>query len=67
MAVEASNRHDCGMSEAADAIIEMVDRETEAWNNKDADGLLTLFHEDMVWPWPTGVRSHDPVEWTTGF
>lgn len=27
-------------------------RETDAQNNKDVDELLTIFHPDMVWPWP---------------
>jgi ketosteroid isomerase-like protein len=52
--------------EATQAIAEMVDRETEAWNRKDADTLVSLFHQDMVWPWPSSSISHDPAEWTTG-
>ena len=30
----------------------MVDRETRAWDTKDAGALVDLFHPDMVWPWP---------------
>jgi uncharacterized protein (TIGR02246 family) len=45
--------------ELENEIREMVDRETEAWNAKDADGLLELFHPDMVWPWPPDNLSHD--------
>lgn len=41
----------------------MVNRETEAWNRKDADTLLSLFHPDMVWPWPRTPQSHDPLDW----
>ena len=41
----------------------MVDRETEAWDKKDAEALLSLFHPDMVWPWPPDNRSHDPALW----
>lgn len=52
--------------EARDAIIAMVERETAAWNAKDADGLVALFHEDMVWPWPSAATGHDPAGWTTG-
>ena len=45
------------------AIQEMVDRETRAWNTRDVDLLMTIFHPDMVWPWPPGPRSHDPLKW----
>ncbi|MDQ4073536.1 MAG: nuclear transport factor 2 family protein [Thermoproteota archaeon] len=31
-------------------LVEIVYRETEAWNKKDVDNLLTIFHPDMVWP-----------------
>ena len=44
-------------------IKEIVDRETEAWNNKDTQKLLNIFHPDMVWPWPRTADSHDPVDW----
>jgi hypothetical protein len=44
-------------------IIEIVDRETRAWNTKDADLLITVFHPDMVWPWPPTSASHDPTDW----
>jgi hypothetical protein len=27
------------------------------------DLLLTVFHPDMVWPWPRTARSHDPMDW----
>lgn len=37
---------------AEDAIRAMVERETSAWNQKDAEALVDLFHPDMVWPWP---------------
>ncbi len=46
-----------------DEILEMVDRETAAWDRKDADALVALFHPDMVWPWPPDERSHDPATW----
>jgi len=41
----------------------MVDRETEAWNKKDAEALVSIFHPDMVWPWPPDGDSHDPKIW----
>jgi alpha-glucosidase (family GH31 glycosyl hydrolase) len=31
----------------------IVDRETRAWDTQDADLLLSVFHPDMVWPWPS--------------
>jgi ketosteroid isomerase-like protein len=27
------------------------------------DLLLTIFHADMVWPWPRTPQSHDPIDW----
>jgi ketosteroid isomerase-like protein len=50
-------------SEIEQHIIEIVNRETEAWNRRDARGLLSIFHHDMVWPWPRTNRSHDPTDW----
>src|SRR5262245_42834880 len=41
----------------------MVDRETQAWSAQDAEALVSLFHPDMVWPWPPDARSHDPIGW----
>ena len=37
----------------------MVDRETAAWDARDAEALVALFHPDMVWPWPPDAGSHD--------
>jgi ketosteroid isomerase-like protein len=47
-------------------IREIVDRETMAWDNKDVDLLLSVFHPDMVWPWPPNRTAHDPVHWVWG-
>jgi ketosteroid isomerase-like protein len=47
----------------AEQIQEMVDRETRAWNAQDAEALVSLFHPDMVWPWPPDAQSHDPALW----
>jgi ketosteroid isomerase-like protein len=44
-------------------IREMVDRETRAWDRRDAEALVSLFHPDMIWPWPPDARAHDPVDW----
>ena len=50
------------MSEV-DEIQAMVDRETWAWDHQDAEALVSLFHPDMVWPWPPDARTHDPIRW----
>lgn len=44
-------------------IEEIVNRETKAWDTKDVDLLMTIFHPDMVWPWPRTPQSHDPIDW----
>ncbi len=44
-------------------IREIIDRETRAWDTQDVELLLTIFHPDMVWPWPEDEQSHDPVNW----
>jgi ketosteroid isomerase-like protein len=47
-------------------INEIVNRETEAWNQKDVEKLLSIFHQDMVWPWPETSKDHDPASWVMG-
>lgn len=44
-------------------IIEIIDRETTAWNTKNVDLLISIFHKDMVWPWPPTNEHHDPIDW----
>lgn len=44
-------------------IIEIVNRETKAWDTQDVDSLVSIFHPDMVWPWPRSPQCHDPMEW----
>jgi ribosomal protein L35AE/L33A len=51
------------LEEMKEQIQEIVDRETRAWDTQDADLLLSIFHEDMVWPWPEKDTDHDPVRW----
>ena len=46
-----------------DEIIEIVNRETRAWDTKDVELLISVFHPDMVWPWPITAQSHDPMDW----
>ncbi len=44
----------------------LVETETRAWDTRDAELLVGLFHPDAVWPWPPNPSAHDPVEWTWG-
>jgi len=44
-------------------IREIIDRETQAWDTQDVKLLLTVFHPDMVWPWPKNPQAHDPMDW----
>ena len=44
-------------------IQDMIDRETAAWDARDAESLVDLFHPDMIWPWPPDAHSHDPATW----
>ena len=41
----------------------IVDRETRAWNERDAEAIVSIFHPDMVWPWPPDPQAHDPERW----
>jgi len=51
------------MDDIRKQIEEIVDRETRAWDTQDVTLLLTVFHRDMVWPWPRTSQSHDPIDW----
>jgi ketosteroid isomerase-like protein len=51
------------MNDIKREIEEIVNRETRAWDTQDADLLMTIFHPDMVWPWPRTPHSHDPLDW----
>jgi ketosteroid isomerase-like protein len=46
-----------------DEIQAIIDRETRAWNERDAEALVSIFHPDMVWPWPPDSEAHDPERW----
>ena len=50
------------MDTIKDQINEIVDRETNAWDTQDVELLMTIFHPDMVWPWPKDAQSHNPVD-----
>ncbi len=51
------------MEGIAQEIEEIVNRETRAWDTQDAELLISIFHTDMVWPWPRTPQSHDPLDW----
>ncbi len=51
------------MDDIRKQIAEIVDRETRAWDTQDVNLLMTVFHQDMVWPWPRTPQSHDPIDW----
>ena len=51
------------MSGAEEQIRALVDAETAAWDARDANALVALFHPDTVWPWPPSPSVHDPMEW----
>ncbi len=44
-------------------IEEIISRETKAWDTQDANLLVTVFHPDMVWPWPPHPKAHNPMGW----
>jgi hypothetical protein len=48
---------------AEDHVRAAIDRETRAWDTQDVDLLLSVFHPDMVWPWPQTDTSVDPIDW----
>jgi len=50
-------------SPAHDALVAIVNRETAAWDDLDADALVDVFHPDMVWVWPPTEHDHDPLTW----
>jgi uncharacterized protein (TIGR02246 family) len=49
-----------------DQIREIVDRETRAWDTRDVELLLSIFHPDFVWVWPSAEDAHDPAGWKIG-
>ena len=51
------------MEDIRKQIESIVNRETHAWDTQDVDALMTIFHPDMVWPWPRTPQSHDPMNW----
>ena len=51
------------MDRIKEEIFEIVNRETRAWNAQDVPLLLSIFHPDMVWPWPPSAHDHNPINW----
>jgi ketosteroid isomerase-like protein len=51
------------MTKEETEISEIVNRETRAWDTQDVNLLISIFHPDMVWPWPRTFKSHDPIDW----
>jgi hypothetical protein len=51
------------MTKEETEITEIVNRETRAWDTQNVNLLISVFHPDMVWPWPRTYQSHDPVDW----
>jgi ketosteroid isomerase-like protein len=51
------------MTKEENEITEIVNRETRAWDTQDVNLLISVFHPDMVWPWPRTSQSHDPIDW----
>lgn len=49
--------------EIQNEIVEIVNRETRAWDTRDGELLITVFHPHMVWPRPNSADSHDPINW----
>lgn len=54
------------MTKEESEIADIVNKETNAWNNRDINELISIFHSDMVWPWPETSTSHDPMKWVMG-
>jgi ketosteroid isomerase-like protein len=55
------------MTKVEEEIQAMVNAETAAWNARDAEALVSLFHPDTVWPWPPHSAAHDPMTWIMPF
>ena len=51
------------MTQEEKGITEIVNRGTRAWDTQDAELLISVFHQDMAWPWPKTPKSHDPMDW----
>jgi ketosteroid isomerase-like protein len=55
------------MTPLEDQVQRRVDRQAAGWEARDAQALVSLFHPDMVWPWPSDATAHDPARWAFPF
>ena len=62
-ASESRGEEEAGKVSVESQIQAAIDRETAAWNEQDTEALVSVFHPDMVWPWPPDSKSHDPATW----
>lgn len=44
-------------------IRDIVNRETQAWDTQNVELLISIFHPDMVWPFPPNADAHNPMDW----
>jgi len=51
------------MDDVRPEIQAIVDRETRAWDARDVELLMSIWHPDMVFVWPPHPRAHDPIDW----
>ncbi len=51
------------MDSVEDQVRAVIDRETRAWDERDVESLLSIFHPDAVWAWPQTSGSLDPLDW----
>ena len=49
--------------ELQEEIKQIINTETKAWDTKDVDLLLSLFHPDFVWVWPKDNQSPNLIDW----
>lgn len=51
------------IKKVGEEIVEIINRETKAWDTKNVELLLSIFHLDMVWVWAKKNTLHNPVDW----
>ncbi len=51
------------MNDILEEIKEIINRETRAWDIKDVELLLSIFHPEMVWVWPKNNLAYNPINW----
>ena len=48
---------------AKNEIESVLANEKRAWDAKDIDLLMSVWHEDMVFIWPSHPKNHNPMDW----